>query len=712
MARLVGNTIVDNFDNYTGNGFNTRIFGHLPNGTPVDDSLVNDGVIFKNKANLGGGYSVRSEFLESYDVNARWFMPNLSSDNDGIENRIAIQESIITAKLFGIASVLIPAGDYNLDVSVPIIIPSNICIRGIPRCTILRPDVTTLTPMADRPYPLTNSAVFCGGDPATGLRFSLDSGAVTAGLGENITMYGIDIICDYERGTIPNGHVLLGISIFYVDTIQIENCKTYNMPHTGIQLSTCRNFKIINNYCDKNGYGNSEIRTRNGISSGGAQSTSALFPCYNGVISGNQCSFNYDEGVQYGAIRGVVVSNNTCLGNGHLGIEGDTGLNTTQTEEVSGREVASQAIICNNYVDGRKEDGVSFGLGGISFSGGNEGTVTISNNIVRNISGDSGISAFQNNGGLIEISDNLIYNCNPASTLHQISVRGERISIHNNKCYKPGNSAIHNFIFTNGTNEFVSIKDNYCDYISGGFYSGIPQGSTPKLEISGNTWMGGGSRSVRIQTSGPNPVYDYLTIYNNRFYESSGEIQIGQISAATSLSIKKFTILDNDITHNEAIKPNFAITFINMAAGSILKGIVKNNDFGNTWSTTGIYSDKTILLKLYERSNIVGGNARSDLEGTLILTANRTLTDVDFGVNGFLALYVNATSGNLTITCMTAETMIGLTLVVIKTDASANTVTVKGNGTQLINGANTSVLSTQFASGTFKSNGIQLYKLN
>lgn len=60
-------------------------------------------------------------------------------------------------------------------------------------------------------------------------------------------------------------------------------------------------------------------------------------------------------------------------------------------------------------------------------------------------------------------------------------------------------------------------------------------------------------------------------------------------------------------------------------------------------------------------------------------------------------LLANATSGAFTITLPAAASVPGQVYLVKKTDSSGNAVTVKGNGAELIDGANTNVLSSQYA---------------
>lgn len=66
---------------------------------------------------------------------------------------------------------------------------------------------------------------------------------------------------------------------------------------------------------------------------------------------------------------------------------------------------------------------------------------------------------------------------------------------------------------------------------------------------------------------------------------------------------------------------------------------------------------------------------------------------------------VSASGGAVTITLPTAASANGVVFYVKKTDASANAVTIKAAGSELIDGTNTKVLSTQYTSVQFYSNG-------
>lgn len=69
----------------------------------------------------------------------------------------------------------------------------------------------------------------------------------------------------------------------------------------------------------------------------------------------------------------------------------------------------------------------------------------------------------------------------------------------------------------------------------------------------------------------------------------------------------------------------------------------------------------------------------------------------------------DATSGAIILTLPSAASAVGQVFFFKKIDSSANVVTVKGNGTELIDGANTLLISTQYAAITVVSNGTQWY---
>ena len=85
---------------------------------------------------------------------------------------------------------------------------------------------------------------------------------------------------------------------------------------------------------------------------------------------------------------------------------------------------------------------------------------------------------------------------------------------------------------------------------------------------------------------------------------------------------------------------------------------------------------------------------------TIVVTASKTASRAEN------VLLCNATSGSLTITLPDALLVKESTIVVKKTDASVNTVTIDGFGAQTIDGAATVVLSTQYHFRVIISDGL------
>lgn len=81
------------------------------------------------------------------------------------------------------------------------------------------------------------------------------------------------------------------------------------------------------------------------------------------------------------------------------------------------------------------------------------------------------------------------------------------------------------------------------------------------------------------------------------------------------------------------------------------------------------------------------------------ITASATL-----GANDYTVL-ANAASGAVTVTLPAASTVTGQTFHVKKIDATANAVTLDGNGAETIDGAATKATTTQWASYSVQSNG-------
>ena len=85
------------------------------------------------------------------------------------------------------------------------------------------------------------------------------------------------------------------------------------------------------------------------------------------------------------------------------------------------------------------------------------------------------------------------------------------------------------------------------------------------------------------------------------------------------------------------------------------------------------------------------------------VTATTTATDADY------LILCNATTGAITVNLPAAASSNNVQFIIKKIDSSANTVTVQANGAELIDGANTKQLGSQYLSAHVYCNGTQWY---
>jgi len=97
-----------------------------------------------------------------------------------------------------------------------------------------------------------------------------------------------------------------------------------------------------------------------------------------------------------------------------------------------------------------------------------------------------------------------------------------------------------------------------------------------------------------------------------------------------------------------------------------------------------------------------------DIDGSLALPTTNTSIDITLDATHFTVL-VDATGAARIVTLPTAASVPGRVYVVKKTDVSANTVTIDPAGAELIDGAASKVLGTQWQSIAFQSNGTSWY---
>lgn len=141
-----------------------------------------------------------------------------------------------------------------------------------------------------------------------------------------------------------------------------------------------------------------------------------------------------------------------------------------------------------------------------------------------------------------------------------------------------------------------------------------------------------------------------------------------------------FNVTATDASSLSRYPSSFSTTYLTYASGlSGMNLVVNNNSCFQAYANQVLCPSNTRFRAL----GGLGGAIRS-------VSANTTLTVNDFVVN------VDATGASRTITLPTAASSTNVIYCVRKTDASGNTVTIDGDGSETIDGATTVVISTQW----------------
>lgn len=140
--------------------------------------------------------------------------------------------------------------------------------------------------------------------------------------------------------------------------------------------------------------------------------------------------------------------------------------------------------------------------------------------------------------------------------------------------------------------------------------------------------------------------------------------------------------------------------------------LVLTDDQGSPTQTGGLYASLGATVKVAAATFGTGittpyytaSNGTTILHETTWGAIRSTSSSITADFNDGMIL-VDATGGARTITLKAATNMAGKVYVVKKVDASANTVTVDGNGAETVDGAATYVLTVQWQAVTVRCNG-------
>lgn len=228
-----------------------------------------------------------------------------------------------------------------------------------------------------------------------------------------------------------------------------------------------------------------------------------------------------------------------------------------------------------------------------------------------------------------------------------------------------------------------------------------------------------------VFTGGGTSTSDYFNIIGATGVSGTGALLMGTsptmttptLGAATATTINKVTIT--------APTTNATLTLVQgsslITAGAFSNTITTTANTTVTFPTTGtLYGTATGSITsanlLTSVSNETGTGVLVFGTSPTIATPNltwaqSTKTAAYTAVLADYALFGDATTASFIITLPTASSASGKMYSFKKIDASANTVTIKGNGAELIDGTNTKVITTQYNGFTVVSNGTVWYVL-
>ncbi len=147
--------------------------------------------------------------------------------------------------------------------------------------------------------------------------------------------------------------------------------------------------------------------------------------------------------------------------------------------------------------------------------------------------------------------------------------------------------------------------------------------------------------------------------------------------------------------------------------GSALYGDFRGKEVGDWRFTAGNSTQKIVFQNSLNEALLTIDTETGQIifegsvaQGTETIIATSTLTTDDGRY-----IFCDATSAGFTITLPTAATSAGLEYSFVRTDATANVVTIDGAGAETINGAANTTLTAQYQTVTVACNGTTWYRL-
>lgn len=527
---------------------------------------------------------------------------DFGAKGDGVTNDFdAFQQAIIACNAAGGGSVYVPTGTYLFDISVPLLLMSNVTLQGVKGQSIIIGDVATAVPQSARPYPLAWGTIIGCGDPFTGNRAGVTTGGVGNGfvdpatIVKNVYIDGITVTSNFVKGVTPefgSTYSINGMALTFCHRGDITDSAALNLPGNGIGAYYGKDNIVSRCRADHCGIGQSSY-ARNGISSTGwIDSQDKFLSSFSLLICDNLVTYCRDEGIQNGVFGGVIIANNSMIGNGDRGIEGDSAYNLPNvTSATYNQEVPGDVIITGNYIDGYNKEDDTYAKWGIGWQSSNEGRIFIQGNTIKNVKQFSGITAGQTTNGKIYVENNVIDSCDPVANFHQIYVNAAYAVIRNNTVINAGGTSTAStgisIVSTNSSNKYSEVSGNSLEGIWT-FTTGITISHTTAVtdgivKVHDNV-INGTRGSAIIVTPAANSTYNCISIKNNvgvrlnSTANANGTLVTLNANGRLNIRVELFDVVNNSCQWLNI--PNYGCSLANFEPRSVQVANVKYNRFG------------------------------------------------------------------------------------------------------------------------------------
>lgn len=518
-------------------------------------------------------------------------------------------------------------------------------------------------------------------------------GMVVFGTGiSNVNIYGLEIDGNRSNFTSPayasaqDGIAGSGVRLINSTDVTVTGCKIHsNIYHGTMAVEACARIHFDRNTIYDQGYRAMHFNT--------VGATNTLSDCsfdFNWVYGNGQAADNIDNSgcyVTLGQTNRVRCNFNVIENEAFAGVE-IGGIN-------SGSAAPEDWQVIGNIINNCKI--------GIRSGGGMINGLVMQNEIKGCVTA----------GILAGVGTNVKYDYNKVSrTVGGGTTGGYGISVgalgtdvltncsfdHNQVIDNQGNTSNRTSIFiNNGAHVGLSLCYNYVvnngvtdNSTAGGIQTSTSAGRSKSMRICGNTFKGNKGHAIAIYNS-DNAMICWNTMMDN--FESSG----GRGFAISMSGTADGTTIMGNIAMNDNVS-NTAVQFKVDATVTNTYMVDNIGECANALVFQAVSGATGVQMNNWGTQSWPSGFANSTA-APVTKTTTYTVLNTDVSVR------MDATSAAFTATLPAIATVgVGKRITFKKVDSSGNAATVKGNASELIDAANTNVLSTQYASITVESN--------